>query len=976
MAVSVRLPALLDAGLTEKARLQPTACSVTLNMTGTSQASMTLTEADAGVQIHDWVSIYTQNGLAGVFRVSNIAQTYTQQVQVTLLHGIDILNDSVWAEQREFSGTMTQYLTALLNQQTHLVNGVKPWVLGTCADTSTVEKSINHERLMDLFSALEEEGSEFRFVYDQSSFPWTVSLVRKEAAVSSEFRLTRNVHTASVTFNDADLCTRLILSVNIPETTGTGDAQSTTNKVFLRTYDNATAQAAWGIVTKVADIDTTDNYEEEDFSQADAWAQTFLAQRAAPSVQIQIDGEELAGLTGFAWDSYSVGKLCRVALPVYGKTFEERAVSIVYPDVLGEPTHVTVSLANALPKFSETIASLSTDAAKTASAVRGIGRSAASATQMREWSQIVQYQGLALDGTGVTTLYESGIDMSATGGVKIYSLQQGLQALYGGIEVASDHITSTVSATGLVWDDQQGKYVLDPNAAQGSLYNLTSSVKQTADAVTTEVTAARDGKTSLAGRLTVMSDAITAEVSRAQGAEGSLSSALQLKADSATLISQINNSSESTPIAYGKVQMRPGHVLIEAINDDNTSTITLAANRINVQGIVTALSSYSLGCENINVGDHINTSSLHSDTEIVCEDTIWTNGLMIGGASGQTRYSVDPDGLIASISDGVEGTGADAGKIICTYTMLDGTTTGTFSFDIAATQTYRAGVAAVTVDSYSALAPATSTGASMSSTVTLTNSNTDTITITGGISGRNTSTVTAPVYSTSTGNYSYYPYVTLNGGSRAYLRQASFSGSAAREDGWNGAAGTVVTPTAAGTGAYIDVTYPVTYSSSSGTNTGTRRYTLEADQSAGYTYLTTGSGSSKKNVARVAIPSSSKSISSVTAATPTYASNVYTVPLDVTYDDGTTERAYVTLNFSISNWQSGGTYGTYTINLHGNSARTLSPSGAYGAGQNSVTLQSLKHLKTVYSGSIQTQYKLSNGKQSTMSSSAVTQFDP
>lgn len=447
-----RKPALLTSALVESERLDPVSMSVTLNLTGLSEAEITLAESAPDVKIHDWISIYTRRGFSGVYRVSNAAHMLTKQTVLTLLHGRDILSDSVWADQTEFEGTMTEYLTALLNQQTRLINGVKPWTLGTCADvTTTVNKSINYDRLSSLLEDLEDEGSDYYFTYDQSVFPWVLNYVAKDQAITSEFRLTRNVRTASVTYNDADLCTRLHLSINVKAEDE--DTSVTSTDTLIKTYNNSSAQSEWGIVVKTADIDTV----EDDVTstppvtpEADAWAAAFLARRAAPSVQIQIEGEELRGLTQEAWDEADIGRLCQVALPAYGNTFRERVISVSYPENLKSGASVVVSLANALPKFSETLAMIRDEAASTARAVRSAARSSADAKELTVWSQHVKYQGDALDGTGITTLYESGIDMDASGGVTIFSLENGLQALYSRMTVNANSISSIVSQSGIV----------------------------------------------------------------------------------------------------------------------------------------------------------------------------------------------------------------------------------------------------------------------------------------------------------------------------------------------------------------------------------------------------------------------------------------------------------------------------------------------------------------------------------------------
>lgn len=507
----MRYPGLLAADLTERERLKPMSGSLTVKLVGASDAEMTLPEDGPAVQIHDLVSLYTDKGLAGIFRVTNVAQNYKKQIDVSLLHAIDLLSDSVWADQTDFEGTRAQYITALLNQQTTLINGVKPWVLGTCHDTETVKKAINYDRLSDLLEEMEEDGGQYYFTYDFSTWPWTVNYLEKPQNTVCEFRLARNVRTATVTYNDADLCTRLHLSVNVEKTVGEGDNATTETETKIKTYNNTEAQAVWGIVVKTADIDTKDDLTQETLPEADAWAMAFLARRRDPSVQIQIDGDELKALTGDTWDEYSVGKKCQVALPDYGSTFTERVVSVTYPDLFKDTKHVTVSLANNLPRFSESLTDARKKADQAQKKATTVGRGAAKAKDLTTWSQIVSYQGAALDGTGVMTLWQSGIDMDAQGGVRIFSLQEGLQALYAGIEVTASQIRAEVSAglsgmhSELLMTASQIKAEVDD-----SLSGIASFVIQ-ADQIRSEV---QDALSNL-GTLVVESSQIRAEVRNA-----------------------------------------------------------------------------------------------------------------------------------------------------------------------------------------------------------------------------------------------------------------------------------------------------------------------------------------------------------------------------------------------------------------------------------------------------------------------------
>ena len=123
------------------------------------------------------------------------------------------------------------------------------------------------------------------------------------------------------------------------------------NERIVRTYDNATAQATYGIITKHEDIDTKDTLPSGPFTEADAYAQKYLNERADPVLTVRIDGYELSKYTGDSWDEAQIGTLCRVAVPDYATFISERLTQVNYPDVFGLPGKVTVTLSNATSKY-------------------------------------------------------------------------------------------------------------------------------------------------------------------------------------------------------------------------------------------------------------------------------------------------------------------------------------------------------------------------------------------------------------------------------------------------------------------------------------------------------------------------------------------------------------------------------------------------------------------------------------------------
>ena len=413
--MKVKMPVLLDSTLKESAILYPTKGTLKIKANDVSEAQLTLSDKSQAVPMHGWVKIYNQNGFVGIFRRTSRNNNVTVDKTITLRHGIDILQDSVWEGSEDFSGTMTQYLTAILNHQTSLINGVKLWVLGTCADTQTVAKTLNYDNLMTLLKGTVDSGGDYYFTYDQTVWPWQINLVAKPSGVKSEFRLNRNIEKCKISDNDSEICTRLILNVNKLKVSSDADTQDENQSVW-RVYNNSTAQAAYGIITKTADIDVTqDTLPGGPFPEADAWAADFLAKRAEPQLQIQIDGLVLSQITGQTWDESRICELCRVALPEYAEAISQRVVTINYPNLYGAPERVSVSLANVLPSYTNSLNDLARETSVLATENRYTERYESSFVKRfaiyDRQGNILKQAGMELDANGMLVYADDGENM-------------------------------------------------------------------------------------------------------------------------------------------------------------------------------------------------------------------------------------------------------------------------------------------------------------------------------------------------------------------------------------------------------------------------------------------------------------------------------------------------------------------------------------------------------------------------------------
>lgn len=363
----VRQPRLLrferESGGTfrEQARLRPVKYSAALEAVPMSKASMTLPEGAPDVKMHDLIEVFTLKGSAGIFRAAGIRKNYRKETEVELNHAIDILNDTVYpgnpAGDEEFDGTVGAFLAECMAAQSRKLDGVNYWQLGTVEDTGHWHKKIAYANLYELVMEVGKKHENFMFTFDFSTWPWTLNFVARDRAVLSEFRLKRNMESCEVNLDDSELCTRLYLSVTEDtQVTENGRSAGKRSGQTYYTFNDTDAQAVWGIVEKSAGIKTS---EDPDTS---AWVADYFERHNSPAVQIEISGAELYSLTGVSIDEMHLGRICRVALPEYAAVFNERIITVEYPDLIRTPMKVNVSLANKRLTAEDAIAAVKKEA--------------------------------------------------------------------------------------------------------------------------------------------------------------------------------------------------------------------------------------------------------------------------------------------------------------------------------------------------------------------------------------------------------------------------------------------------------------------------------------------------------------------------------------------------------------------------------------------------------------------------------------
>lgn len=534
-------PAWLNLDGSEHARLNALSCSLDLSINDMPKATLTVPAADAIPNTHDFLRIATEFGQTEIYRVVSSTYKYGQTCQLQLIGAVDTLSDDIWAESlEEQTMTAAEWIRNALGRQT-----VTRWQLGQCALTANVKMRINYGELWSILEEVRNARPGFRWVYDYSTFPWTLSLVQMPNTVASEFRVTRNIESAQITVSDQNMVNRLIFTVTDGEN----------GNPSAHVYNDTQSQNRYGVRTRCTDIKT----EEIPLGMtAEEYAHQLLAEHAVPDYSISINGVDLSRLTGTALDHMQLGYMCRAVLPEYGETVTERLVSLSYADILNEPMRVRVQLSTELGSITGSIAS----AKRVAQAVKSSRGGGSAKADKDSWAKVLTDVIQATDGTGIQELWQSGIQMTSHGGVRLFSLYQGLSSLDSELNITNTSITSEVSRA---------------SAEEG---RLSSRIEQTAEAITLKVS-----KGDVATQLSVECGNVT--ISGTPGSGGNLvvsgyATVGQLNATSARIDNLLNGTTVADTLkatncnlgsnGSGSVNIYGQRVRVYAVTDNNGTT--------------------------------------------------------------------------------------------------------------------------------------------------------------------------------------------------------------------------------------------------------------------------------------------------------------------------------------------------------------------------------------------------------------------
>lgn len=326
--IEIPLPRVLDSSLNFVKTVRPIQMSVSLNIVPLSYASMRLPKGET-LPARGFVELFTSMGSVGVYRVRSPQDAYGNDItSAELEHAIVEVGDYLVLDEYNEMMSATSAIQTIFSHY----RGNK-WRLGTVSalGTSQVAVQVDHDRVLEAMIAILDQKPECMMSFDFGTTPWTINIVSRGTTVTAEGRLSRNVNSAKISYDDTELVTRCYYEYS---TTNSDGVPST-----AWAYVDTSTKAQYGLVERVAPA--TGNYTQ---SEATAAAIAYSEKHKNPRVSVTISAEELSSITGEAFDTFTIGKLYRLALLDYNVTVEKVVTGLEWENVFDAPEDIIVTL--------------------------------------------------------------------------------------------------------------------------------------------------------------------------------------------------------------------------------------------------------------------------------------------------------------------------------------------------------------------------------------------------------------------------------------------------------------------------------------------------------------------------------------------------------------------------------------------------------------------------------------------------------
>ncbi|PGN26302.1 phage tail spike protein [Bacillus thuringiensis] len=292
------------------------------------------------IETFDYVEIFDNGKRIGMFRIMDSdeeREVHEKIITYDCEHVLSTLMDSVLFGYHERINLSTkENIEYLLSKQR-----IKHWKLGRCDFTRYFSYSWENEDTLlgPIYSIPKPFDEKFQWTWDDSSYPWTLNIVRYSEEITGELRYRKNMKGIKRKVEAKDVMTRIY-----PLGYGEG-----VNQLNITSVNN-------GLPYIDAPAFVRDLHDGFDYIWVDrrfedpktlfASAQAMLLKACMPKVTYEIDAIDYELIDPYKIEKYETGKLVRLYDEDFNIFVDLRVMDRQKDDVTGNPLDVKLVLEN------------------------------------------------------------------------------------------------------------------------------------------------------------------------------------------------------------------------------------------------------------------------------------------------------------------------------------------------------------------------------------------------------------------------------------------------------------------------------------------------------------------------------------------------------------------------------------------------------------------------------------------------------
>ena len=331
MNMNIPLPRLLD-GKTRafKQTINPVEVSVELNIVPLSTATIQMPHGET-IPARDYVEIFTSIGSVGIFRARNPEESFEEYVsEIELESAIVEIGDYLVKAKYDQMMDVGTAITTIFSHYGGTFWAVDTNSLSVFANERQVSVSCEYVNVLEALLSIMEQIPSYMITMDYSSTTWLIGFAKRDTVASAEGRLTRNMNSVTIGYDDSEMCTRAYYDFNDTDPKPHMDADT------ISTY---------GVIERLVSTGSDYTQQEAEFAVSE-----YLRKHKIPKISIDISADDLSKVTGENLDTFRLGKLFRLEMPSYGISratntgIEKTIMQISWDDVYGAPRLVNLHL--------------------------------------------------------------------------------------------------------------------------------------------------------------------------------------------------------------------------------------------------------------------------------------------------------------------------------------------------------------------------------------------------------------------------------------------------------------------------------------------------------------------------------------------------------------------------------------------------------------------------------------------------------